>query len=305
MKRLFTTAVWCIAAFLTVADSGAAERKIDVVVTNSILADWVNAVGKEKVSVHSLVGANSDVHTFEPAPQDGIAIAKANVIINFGMGLEPWLKELYKSSGSKAHRYTVTDGVNFIYLTEHKEHGMFREEADPHIWHDPTNAIKVVQGIATALVNEDPKNAQFYWGNSRAYIDELVKIDGWIIKQLRKIPEERRKIVTSHDTFAYYAKRYGFEVIGSVIDSATTEAADPSAQKIAELIEKVKASGAPAIFLENTSNSKIAQSVAQETGVKIAPRLYSDALGEAGSEADTYLKMMEYNTQVFADALKK
>ncbi len=292
-----------LAVLAPLAANAAPPEKIDVVVTNSILADWVGVVGKEKVNVHGLVGSNSDAHTFEPSPQDGIAIARAKVIINLGMGLEPWLKGLYKASGSKAHRYTVTDGVTFIHLVETE--GMFRDEVDPHIWHDPTNAIKVVQGIATALVNEDPKNAQYYWENARAYIDELVKLDGRIAKQLRKIPEERRKIVTSHDTFAYYAKRYGFEIIGSVIDSATTEAADPSAQKIAELIEKIRSSGAPAIFLENISNSKVAQSVAQEAGVKIAPRLYSDALGDPGSEADTYLKMMEYNTQVFADVLRK
>jgi ABC-type Zn uptake system ZnuABC Zn-binding protein ZnuA len=277
--------------------------KIHVVATNSILADWVKNVGRDRVEVHTLVGPDSDVHTFEPTPQDGIALTKAAAVINLGLGLEPWLKDLYKSSGSRAHRYTVGDGLDLIHLV--KTEGMFHDEADPHIWHDPSQVIKVVNTIATSLVNEDAANAQYYWQNARNYIDELTKLDDWIAKQARKIPEPRRKIVTSHDTFAYFARRYGFQIVGSVIDSATTEAADPSALKIAQLVDRIKAAGVPAIFLENVSNPKVAESVAQEAGVKIAPKLYSDALGKAGGPADTYINMMKYNVQVFVDALKK
>jgi ABC-type Zn uptake system ZnuABC Zn-binding protein ZnuA len=281
----------------------AAEEPIDVVATNSILADWIKNVGREKVEVHALVGPNGDVHTFEPTPKDTIALAKAQAVINIGVGLEPWLKDLYKASGSRAHRYTVAEGLDLIHLV--KTEGVFRDEVDPHFWLDPTKVVWVIQKIATALVNEDPANAQYYWDNARTYLAELVKLDEWITKQVRKIPEERRKIVTSHDTFAYFGKRYGFEIVGSIIDSATTEAADPSALKITQLIERIKTTGAPAIFLENVSNPKVTQAVARETGVRLAPALYTDALSEPGTEADTYLKMMTYNVEVFAEALKK
>ncbi len=279
------------------------KTKIDVVVTNSILADWVHNVGKDFVQVHALVGPNGDVHTFEPTPKDSVAIVKAQAVINIGVGLEPWLKDLYKSSGSRAHRYTVAEGLDLIHLV--KTQGVFRDEVDPHFWHDPTKVVWVIQKIATALVNEDPGNAQYYWENARSYLAELGQLDEWIAKQVRKIPQERRKIVTSHDTFAYFGKRYGFQIVGSILDSATTESADPSALKITQLIEKIKTAGAPAIFLENVSNSKVTQAVAQETGVRLAPALYTDALSEPGTEADTYLKMMTYNVLVFADALKK
>jgi zinc/manganese transport system substrate-binding protein len=279
------------------------EAKIKVIATNSILADWARNVGQDKVDVQALVGPNSDIHTFEPTPQTSIALTKSQVVLSLGQGLEPWLKDLYKSSASKAHRYVVGDGLDLIHLV--KTEGMFRDEVDPHFWHDPTKAIRVVQTIATSFVNEDAANAQYYWENANSYIAELVQLDEWIAKEIRKIPIPRKKIVTSHDTFAYFAKRYGFEVIGSVIDSATTEAADPSAQKIAELVKRVKAAGVPAVFLENVSNSKVAESVANEAGVKLAPKLYSDALGEEGSPADTYIKMMKYNVQVFVDALRK
>jgi zinc/manganese transport system substrate-binding protein len=297
-------AVLCVLALsLAPAVQSQETAKINVVAANSILADWVKNVGKDRIEVRPLVGPDSDVHTFEPTPQDSIALAKANAVINLGLGLEPWLKDLYRASGSKAHRYTVGEGLDVIHLV--KTEGMFHDEVDPHIWQDPSMVIKVVNTIATSLVNEDPANAQFYWENARAYSDELVKLDDWITKQVKKIPQPRRKIVTSHDTFAYFAKRYGFEVVGSVIDSATTEAADPSAMKIAELIKRIKAAGVPAVFLENVANPKLPESIAREAGVKLAPKLYSDALGKPGSPADTYLNMMRYNVQVFVDALKK
>jgi len=222
-KNILFLVVFFVCAMTIVSVNGVCSdepAKIDVVAANSILADWVKNVGRDRVEVHMLVGPNSDVHTFEPTPKDSIALNKAQVVINLGLGLEPWLKDLYKSSGSKAHRYTVDDGLDLIHLV--KTEGMFHDEVDPHIWHDPTKAAKVVETIATALVNEDPGHAQDYWENARQYTLELTKLDDWIIKAVGKIPEKRRKIVTSHDTFAYFAKRYGFEVVGSVIDSATT-----------------------------------------------------------------------------------
>ena len=273
--------------------------KIKAVATFSILGDMVKNVGGDKVDVAVLVGPDGDVHTFEPTPQEAIALARARVIFENGLHFEHWLDKIYQSSGSKAQRVVVTDGIEPIQMREGNA-----QDIDPHVWHDVSNAMLMVERIRDGLITADQVNAVYYRENAEKYLEELARTDHWIIDTLKDIPDEHRHLVTSHDTFGYFAKRYGFAVIGTAIASASTEAVDPSAAQIAQLITKIRSAGVKVVFAENTHDPKLLGSVAAEAGVKLAPKLYTDALGPAGSEGDTYIKMMRYNARIFAESLK-
>lgn len=179
------------------------------------------------------------------------------------------------------------------------EHGEF----DPHIWHDPNNAIVMVENVRDALAEADAAHAAEYEANAEAYTAELTALDEHIREQVATIPEANRILVTSHDTFGYFADEYGFEVL-NVLGSVSTDAADPGAGEIAELIGEIQASGVPAIFTENITNPALVEQVANEAGVIVAPTLYTDALGQPGTAGETYLSMLRYNIDTIAEALQ-
>jgi ABC-type Zn uptake system ZnuABC Zn-binding protein ZnuA len=178
-------------------------------------------------------------------------------------------------------------------------HGAF----DPHIWHDVTNAIIIVETVRDALVEADPDNAATYEANAAAYIAELETLDAWVMEQVATLPEDQRRLVTSHEALAYYANRYGLELIGTAFGSLSTEAGDPAAADIAALVAEIQAQNVPAIFAENTSNPDLMEAVAAEAGVTLAPTLYTDALGPAGSGVDTYVDLIRTNTEQIVTAL--
>ncbi len=184
-----------------------------------------------------------------------------------------------------------------------EEHAHEHGEFDPHIWHDPNNAVVMVENIRAALVAADPANADTYNGSAEAYTAQLTDLDAAIREQVALIPEANRILVTSHDTFGYFGNEYGFE-ISSALESVSTESADPSAGEIAELVEFIQAEGVPAIFAENIANPDLMQRIADEAGVVLAPTLYTDALGQAGTPGATYLEMMRYNMEVITTALQ-
>lgn len=295
--------------------SGATAQadKLTVVATFSILGDLVANVGGDKITVTSLVGAGGDAHTFEPTPADTIQLLEAKLIFENGLEFEPWLDDLYTASQSQAQRVVVSALVEAHTIAAHaageaqtqtevhdqQEHSEF----DPHIWHSVENAKRMVETIGAALVAADAANAASYQANVASYLKQLDELDEWIRCEIALIPQERHKLVTGHDTFAYFAEHYGFEVIGSALASASTEAADPAAADMAALIEQIRAAGAPAIFAENVANSAIMEKIAAEAGVTLAPPLYSDALGEPGSAGDSYIKMMRFNVTTIVKAL--
>ena len=288
------------------------SNALTVVATFSILDDLVQNVGGEQVQVITLVGADGDAHTFEPTPADSAALTKAAVIFENGLGLEPWLDDLYSASGATAQRVVVSNGVDLLSLHEagaeqtaadadHADHGEF----DPHIWHNVANAMQMVTNIRNALSAADPQHADVYAANAENYLAKLNDLDVWVRERVATLPAARRKLVTSHDTFGYFAAAYGFEIIGTAMGAASTEAADPSARDLAALAETIKAAGVPAIFAENVANPQLVEQIAQETGVKMGPPLYTDALGKAGSDGDSYIKMMRYNVDAIVNALSE
>lgn len=324
-----------LVACVAVAGCGGAEDQqgsadggsLQVVATYSILGDIVENVSGEEVEITTLVGPDGDAHTFEAAPADNAMLSEADLIFENGLQLEPWLDDLYESSGSEARRVVVTEDVEPLTLEEEhahgneehaadeeheheedgheeeSEHGDEHGEFDPHAWFDVQNTVLMVESTRGALSEADPENADTYRANAKEYIAELEELDAWISEQTENVPEEDRKLVTSHDTFGYLAEAYGYEVVGTGLASFSTEASDPAAGETAELVEEIEAAGVPAIFAENISNQDLMQQIAAEAGVELAPPLYTDALGEPGTEGDTYVRMVRYDVRTITEAL--
>ncbi|MBI4314644.1 MAG: zinc ABC transporter substrate-binding protein [Chloroflexi bacterium] len=279
--------------------SGLGSHKLKVVATFSVLGDLAAIVGGDEIQLTTLAGPGVDSHTFSPTAADTAAVADADIVFENGLQFEPWLDALYTSSGSKAARVVVSKGITPLTVEDNSQ-----TVTDPHIWHDVTYAVQAVRAIRDELVSADAKNATAYKSNAGVFIARLQELDTWVYVQVNKLPEDRRKLVTTHDSFGYLAKRYGFQIIGTVLP-ASTEGASPSAQQVAALVEAVKAAGVPAIFGENVTNNSLLQQVADEAGVKAVTTLYTDALGPAGSGGETYEKMMRSNVLTIVAALLK
>lgn len=289
------------------AQTPTAGEPLQVVASFSVLGDLVQDVGGDAVTVTTLIGPGVDAHTYDPAPADLVVLESADVIFENGLGFEPWLDRFFESAQPAGERVVVTAGITPRAIGAHDEesggeaheHGEF----DPHVWHDVANAMVIVGNIRDALVSADPAHAAAYEANAAATMTELEALDAWIREQVATLPEERRKLVTSHDTFGYFADAYGFEVLGTGFGSISTEAGDPSARDIAALVGEIEAAGVPAIFAENVANPDLMASIAAEAGVTLAPTLYTDALGTAGSPGETYEGMMRSNVTTIVDAL--
>lgn len=308
MKRYFkygvwTAGLWLFSAFLLVAcgDNSAAptnagittasQSKLKVVATTTQIGDFVKNVGGNRVDLTTILKPNSDPHEYEPTADDSKALANAQLVFTNGLGLDDWLDKLIKNSGTKAKTVVTSDGIK-----PHAAKDASEKEGDPHIWFDIDNVKKMVDNIAQGLSELDAAGASAYQGNARNYKEQLDKLDADIKAQIATIPEADRKMVTNHDAFSYYLDRYGIKFVGSVIPSFDT-AAEPSAKDLAELVAKIKAEKVKAIFTESSLNPKLEQQIAAQAGVKIYSNLYGDTLGEAGSDGDTYIKMMQSNTK--------
>jgi zinc/manganese transport system substrate-binding protein len=294
------------------AQTPASGDPLQVVASFSILGDLVENVGGDAVEVTTLIGPGVDAHTYDPAPADLVVLSEADLVFENGLGFEPWLDQFFASTQPPGTRVVVTEGITpraagedaghegeELAADDAGEHGQF----DPHVWHDVANAIVMVANIRDALVAADPARAELYEANAEAYVAELKALDVSIREQVRTLPEVGRKLVTSHDTFGYFADAYGFDVIGTALGSLSTEAGDPSAREIATLISEIEEAGVPAIFAENVANPDLMESLAAEAGVELAPPLYTDALGPPGSPAETYIGMMQSNMTTIVDAL--
>jgi manganese/iron transport system substrate-binding protein len=242
-----------------------------------------------------------DPHSFEPTPQDVATVADSTVLIVNGGGLEDgFLNELLQNVGGQRTTIEASAGLTPRQpgSTENVD-----EPIDPHFWLDPNNVIKYVENIRDGLRRIDPANAAYYGANADTYIAQLKALDQTIRTQVATIPEARRLLVTNHESFGYFADRYGFKVIGTLIPSVSSEAA-PSAQQLAQLVDNIKATGAPAIFLEIGTNPQLADQIASETGIQVVIGLYSHSLTEANGPAPTYIDMIQANVQAIVKALK-
>lgn len=280
---------------------------LKVLAVESFLADIGQNVAGDRLQVETLIPAGNDPHTFVPTPQDLTRIAQSQVLIANGGGLEEWLEETLQNAGGERLLIEASTGLTSREphsgeetLTEGEAHA---HEGDPHFWLDPLNVIRYVENIRDGLISADPAGREAYTQNATAYVAKLNELDAWIRQQVQEIPTERRLIITDHESFGYFADRYGFEIIGALIPSVSSGAA-PSAQQLAQLVERIRQSGAPAIFLQIGSNPKLAEQLAQETGVKVVTGLYTHSLTAPGGEASTYLDLIKHNVSLIVGALK-
>ncbi|MFB2917505.1 metal ABC transporter substrate-binding protein [Aerosakkonema funiforme] len=269
-----------------------------VVATSTIIADLAEEVGGDEIQIKGILQPGADPHVYEPVPADSLALEKANLILYNGYNLEPGLIKLMNATGGKARQLPVGEVVKPLQLDK----GKGEVVPDPHVWGDAENVMGMVNAIRDALIELSPEDKQKFTQNAARLTDELKQLDIWIAQQIATIPPEKRKLITTHDAFQYYSRAYKIAVVGTLIGISTEE--QPSAQTVRRLVDSVKGTGVPAIFAETTINPALIKTVAQEAGVKLAPKqLYSDSIGAKGSDGDTYIKMMVANTRSIVEAL--
>jgi zinc/manganese transport system substrate-binding protein len=268
-----------------------AQDRLNVVASFSILGDFVRNVGGDRVNVTTLVGPNSDVHVYTPAPADAKKIADAKLVIINGLGLEGWLPRLVQSAGSKAAIVTATDGIAPRKLGP---------AADPHAWQSVVNARIYVTNIGAALGAADPAGAVAYRANTQAYLAKLDVLEREVREAIAQIPPARRKVISTHDAFGYFASAYGVEFIAPLGVSTESEA---SARDIAGIITEIRARKIPAVFLENISDPRLIERISAETGARIGGTLYSDSLTSEKDDAPTYIDMVRHNIKALTSAL--
>ena len=284
-----------------------AQEKLAVIASFSILGDFAREIAGDRAVVTTLVGADGDAHVYSPTPADAKAVAEARVLVVNGLKFEGWMDRLVKSSGTKAAVVTASKGVTPIALPGEKGHdhksGHGHDHAgqsDPHAWQDVANARRYVAAIRDGLIAADPAGKATYEANAAAYLAKLDGLDADIRAEIARIPADRRKVITSHDAFGYFARAYG---IGFIAPQGVSTEAEASAKDVARIIRQVKAQKIPAVFMENVTNPRLAEQIARETGAKMGGRLYSDALSAGSGPAGTYILMMRHNIRELGKAL--
>ncbi len=239
---------------------------------------------------------NSDPHEYEPRPDDVRALLHAPLVFESGDGLDAWMGKVLDASG--AHPRVIVLAASNVARVNGERSGSEASRYDAHWWHDPRNVEAAIPVIRNALGRANPSAAPVYARNARTYLRELRWLDAGIAACMRRVPAAQRKLVTDHDAFGYFARRYGIDVIGAVIPSQTT-AAQPSAGDVAQLVETIRRERVRAVFPERSLSRKLAQAIAHETGAAADYELYGDTLGPAGSDGSSYLGMERHN----ADAM--
>jgi ABC-type Zn uptake system ZnuABC Zn-binding protein ZnuA/ABC-type Mn2+/Zn2+ transport system permease subunit len=275
---------------------GGSNGKPVAVATTTQLGDFAREVGGDAVDVHQLLQPNTDPHEYEPRPSDVVATADAKVVFTNGDKLDRWMGKVVSQSGGHPKAVDLS-GTNVLRLPGESS-GPEASRYDPHWWHDPRNAEAAVAGIRDALAAAEPSKRALFDRNAAAYIGRLRALDAHIRGCFATVPRAERKLVTSHDAFGYFARRYGVTVVGAIIPSQTTQA-QPSARDVARLSDQVRREHVRAIFLESSVSPKLAEAVAREDHVIGNLTLYGDTLGGRGSSGATYVDMERHN----ADAM--
>lgn len=276
------------------SDSG--EASPVVLTSTTLLADITRNIAGDRLQVESLLPFGVDPHSYQPTPRDAAKLSESQLIIVNGAEYEHFLESLLENTGGEAATIEASAGIS-PRMDAESEHGI-----DPHMWLDPNNVVLYAENIREALTHLDPPGEAVYRSNAEAYIAGLKELDSWIQEQVEQIPAGRRLLVTNHEAFGYFSERYGFTVIGTVIESFSSDAS-PSAQQLAALIDQIRSSGAPAIFLDASDNDAFARQIAEETGASVVTGLHMESLTEA-APAPTYIDMMKHNVTQIVKALK-
>jgi zinc/manganese transport system substrate-binding protein len=289
MNRRTLLASGLLLVAVSLVPARAQNAPVDVVVSFTLLADLVEQVGGDRVAVHSLVRSDGDAHVFEPRPADVARVSRARLFAINGLGFEGWADRVARAAKFEGERLVASRGVKALSV---------RGSVDPHAWQDVANVKVYVGNIRDALIRVDPAGEAQYRRRATDYLARLDALDAEIRTTLAAIPRERRRIVTSHDAFTYFGDAYGIVFLAP--QGVSTEA-QASAKDVAALIAQIRRQKAGAVFLENMTDPRMVERIAQETGTKVGGTLYGDALG---GSVTTYLDMMRHNARAIAGALK-
>ena len=300
----------CLAAFLPLVlaacgdDAESDSSAIQVSASTTQVADLAANVGGGRAEVRGILPVNADPHDYEPQPSDAEALLDSDLVLASGGDLDIWLEELEESSGTDAPTVVLMNSVETIAggHEEHAEQHAEGEEADPHWWQDPRNAILAVDAIKDALIEADPDGAAVYEENAETYIDRLSALDRETAACFGDIPPDERKLVTSHDSLGYFAERYGIEFVGAAVPALTTQA-QPSAGETADLVELIEDENVQAVFPEAGLDAGLEEAIAGDAGVTIGGELWADTLGPDGSGAETYIDAMAANAATMVEGL--
>jgi zinc/manganese transport system substrate-binding protein len=266
------------------------DAEVTAVATTTHVADLVRNVGGERVDARQFLTPGADPHAYEPRPSDAQAVADAAVVFESGGDLDDWLGGVIENAGGDAEVVTLLERVE----------PTADEDTDPHWWQDPTNAIAAVEVIASALAEADPAGAEAYRLGARRYIERLERLDEEIARCMEAIPAADRKLVTTHDSYGYFAERYDIEIVGALIPSRSSQA-QPSAGETAQLIDQIESEGTEAIFPESAIDPALEEAVADETGADVGGALWADSLGPEGSGAETYVQALASDAETVAE----
>lgn len=292
-RELMFGAVASLAATASLRTRAQTNDRLAVLATFSILGDFVRNVGGDRIALAVLVGPNGDAHVYEPAPADARKVADARLVFVNGLGFEGWMDRLVQASGTKAPLVIATKGIAPLKTVEHG-----RSTLDPHAWQSVENAKVYVANVRDALLTADPVGG--HAARAAAYLERLDGLDREVRAALAAVPADRRKVISTHDAFGYFAQAYGITFIAP--EGVSTDA-EPSARDIARIVDQIKQQKIPAVFLENISDPRLIRQIAAESGARIGGTLYSDALTGPDGEAPTYIDLMRHNVREIAMAL--
>ena len=296
-----------------------AEEPLPVVATFSILGDMVERIGGEHIALTTLVGPDGDAHVYQPTPKAARLVAEADVLFLNGLEFEGWLERLAESASFDGAMVVATKGVVPIAFDEHDDHddhadhddhddhdehddhaGHDHGAYDPHAWHSLENAVIYANNIAAGLAQADPENAGDYYANRAAFISEIETLSADIEAMMKRLPADKRTVVTPDDAFGYFAASYDLTFVAPQGMSTESEA---SAGDVAALITQIREDSISAVFIESITDNRMMEQIANETGATIGGTLYSDALSAQSGPASTYLDMMRHNATTLIDAL--
>lgn len=262
-----------------------------VVASFSILGDLVRELAGSAVRLRTLVGPDGDAHVYEPTPADARAVREAGLVVLNGLGFEGWLPRLLRAADFRGTTVIATDGL----VPRRAGRG-----ADPHAWQDPQLYRTYVRNVLQGLVQVAPAQAGEFRAAAARYLQRLAALDADLRARFAPLPPERRRVITTHDAFAYFGAAYGLEFLPV---QGWTTAEEPSAADVARLVRTARTRGAAAAFVENVADPRLVRALAADTGLPFGGRLYSDALAPAGHPASTYLGMLHHNATTLLAAL--
>ena len=301
---LLVAIVGLVACSSQKSSSDSSSSKLNVVATNSIIADITKNIAGDKINLHSIVPVGQDPHEYEPLPEDVKKTSKADLIFYNGINLETggnaWFTKLVENAQKKENKdyYAVSEGVDVIYLEGQNEKG----KEDPHAWLNLENGIIYAQNIAKRLIEKDPDNKDTYEKNLKAYVEKLTALDKEAKEKFNNIPEEKKMIVTSEGCFKYFSKAYN--VPSAYIWEINTEE-EGTPDQIKSLVEKLRKTKVPSLFVESSVDDRPMKTVSKDTNIPIYAKIFTDSIAEKGEDGDSYYSMMKYNLDKISEGLAK